>query len=160
MRAVALVVLVGLAWVLVSCGEKEADSATTLPTRDITVKSADGSRSETLTVELATTDQERQQGLMYRQQMEEDRGMLFLFPGERQSGGFWMKNTYIPLTIAYLAEDGRVLALRDGKPLDETILYPGTPYSAVLEVNQGWFDRHGMGLGAVVELPTDGPAPQ
>jgi uncharacterized membrane protein (UPF0127 family) len=71
-----------------------------------------------------------------------------------------MKNTYIPLTIAYLGEDGRVLALRDGKPLDETILYPGTPFYAVLEVNHGWFQRHGMDVGAVVELPKDAPAPQ
>ena len=98
---------------------------------------------------------------MFRSSMPEDHGMLFLFPRQQGEGaGFWMHNTYIPLTIAYLDVDGRVVAMKDGQPLDDTILRPGVPYSAVLEVNQGWFERHGMGIGSIVELPTDAPTPQ
>lgn len=129
------------------------------PTRTIAVSG--GGASETLIVELATTGEERQLGLMNRQSMAEDRGMLFLFPEiQGESHGFWMRNTYIPLTIAYLDAQGKVLALRDGTPLDETILRPGLPYRAVLEVNVGWFQRHGLGVGSVVELPRDAPAPR
>lgn len=136
------------------------DSPTTLPTREITVSGDDGV-AEKLTVELATTPTERQQGLMFRQEMDEDRGMLFLFPAVQGEGhGFWMRNTYIPLTIAYLDQDGTVLKLMDGTPLDETLLRPEVPYYAVLEVNQGWFERHGLGEGSVVALPDDVPKPQ
>ncbi|MGH2608377.1 MAG: DUF192 domain-containing protein, partial [Tepidiformaceae bacterium] len=117
--------------------------------------------SESLTVELATTPAERARGLMFRQVMAEDHGMLFLFPQVQGEGhGFWMRNTYIPLTIAYLDEDGTVLVLMDGTPLDETILRPNVPYYAVLEVNQGWFQRHNLAVGSVVELPDDLPEPQ
>ena len=129
-----------------------------LPTRTITIT---GGSTETLIVELATTPQERQFGLMERQSMAENRGMLFLFPEIQGEGrGFWMKNTYIPLTIAYLDSAGKVLALMDGTPLDETLLRPGVPYTAVLEVNQGWFQRHSLGVGSVVALPADAPTPQ
>ena len=143
-----------------SDSDNDTDSPTTLPTREITVRSEDGAE-EQLKVELATTPTERQQGLMFRQQMDEDQGMLFLFPAVQGVGhGFWMRNTYIPLTIAYLDQDGTVLRLMDGEPLNETLLRPEVPYYAVLEVNQGWFERHGMGEGSVVELPDDAPAPQ
>ena len=133
----------------------------TLPTSDIIVRSEDGAVTEELTVELATTAPERQQGLMHREEMDEERGMLFLFPEVQGEGrGFWMRNTLIPLTIAYLDADGTVLKLMDGTPLDETILRPELPYYAVLEVNQGWFERHDLGVGSVVEIPDDAPEPQ
>lgn len=135
------------------------DPTPVLPTRTITVTG--GGYTETLIVELATTPEERQVGLMERQSMAENRGMLFLFPEVQGDGhGFWMKNTLIPLTIAYLDSAGKVLALMDGTPLDETLLRPGVPYAAVLEVNQGWFQRHGLGMGSVVSLPSDAPTPR
>lgn len=147
--------LVFLAMLAYSCGDDS--SATLTPTRTVTVE-GDG-HSERLQVELATTEKEREQGLMFRQSLDEDRGMLFLFPSD-VTVGFWMKNTYVPLTIAYLAADGTVLDLRDGKPLDEAVLTPSRPYRMVLEVNQGWFARHGLGPGAVVRVPEDLPKAQ
>ena len=159
LRMTTLGLVFTLVLAFVACDGTGGDSPTTLPTRTITVHSADGGISEKMTVELATTRRQREQGLMYRQSLAEDRGMLFLFRGE-VSGGFWMKNTYVPLTIAYLDTSGRVVALRDGKPLDTTVLYPDTLFHAVLEVNQGWFERHGMGLGAIVDLPADAPEPE
>ena len=125
-----------------------------LPTREITVE-ANG-RSEQLTVELATTGDQRVQGLMFRQVLPEDAGMLFIFPRD-VTGGFWMRNTYVPLTIAYLDADGRVLERKDGTPLDETLLVPSRPYRYVLEVNQGWFERHGLTGDVRVVLPDDLP---
>ncbi|MEX0784006.1 MAG: DUF192 domain-containing protein [Dehalococcoidia bacterium] len=141
-------------------GASDAETPPTSPaTHEITVR--DGDTEELVTVELATTPAERQRGLMGREEMDEDRGMLFLFPEVQGEGhGFWMRNTLIPLTIAYLDADGTVLRLMDGTPLDETILRPEIPYYAVLEVNQGWFQRHGLGVGSVVELPADAPEPQ
>jgi hypothetical protein len=122
------------------------------PGREITVEG--GGRSGGLTVEVAATAAERQKGLMDRRSMPENAGMLFLFPGAT-GVGFWMHNTYIPLSIAFLDGDGRVLEIRDGQPLDETVLTPAQLYRNVLEVNQGWFERHGLGVGSVVKIPAD-----
>ena len=137
----------------------EPEPTPVLPTRTITVTSEGGS-SATITVELATTPQERSTGLMHRSFMAEEKGMLFLFPGtQTATHGFWMHNTLIPLTIAYLDDEGRIVAMRDGQPLDDTVLEPGAPYRSVLEMNQGWFERHGMGIGSIVHLPADLPTP-
>lgn len=142
----------------VACDPTAADTPRPeLPTTTVTVEG--NGASEKLTVEVAATPAQRQKGLMLRQSMPEDAGMLFLFPGEN-STGFWMRNTYIPLSIAYLAEDGTVMEIRDGKPLDETILTPQRPYRYVLEVNQGWFERTGLGVGAKVRIPPGLPAAQ
>lgn len=142
---------------LASCGDGSfgaAERAPALPTVRLTVEAAGASAS--LTVEIASTPSQRQQGLMFRQSLGEDEGMLFVFPADA-AVGFWMKNTYIPLTIAYLDAAGRVRELRDGRPLDETILTPSGPYRYALEVNQGWFERHGLGVGARVILPPNVP---
>jgi uncharacterized membrane protein (UPF0127 family) len=136
-----------------SCNEEP--TPTTLPTIRLEVQGE--STTEVLTVELATTPAQRAQGLMYRQAMAEDAGMLFIFPNDSR-GGFWMKNTYIPLTIAYIAADGEILELKDGKPLDLTPLTPASAYRYVLEVNQGWFERHGLGAGDRLVIPEDLPA--
>jgi uncharacterized membrane protein (UPF0127 family) len=131
---------------------------TVLPTAEISVSSGDV--VERLTVEVASTPAQRSQGLMFRQRLDEGAGMLFLFPGGDQLGGFWMKDTYLPLSIAYIAADARIVDIKDGTPLDTTILVPSTPYRMVLEVNQGWFARHGLGIGSVVTVPAGLPAPQ
>lgn len=137
------------------CGGDERPP-TLLPTSELQLSSADGAHSQTLNVELALTSRQREQGLMHRQRMPEDAGMLFRFPREER-GGFWMDQTYIPLTIAYLDADGVVLELRDGVPLDRTPLTPAQPYFNTLEVNQGWFTRHGMGVGSKLTLPPELP---
>ena len=125
----------------------------------VTVTVTGNGKTETLAVDVASTGAQRTLGLMSRPRMPESGGMLFLFPNP-SSGGFWMRNTLIPLSIAYLAADGTVLAIRDGVPCDLTILSPGLAYQNVLEVNQGWFQRHGMVVGSVVGLPSGLPAPQ
>ncbi len=130
-----------------------------LPITSITLRATADSKPVHVSVEIASTTPQRQQGLMHRETMSENRGMLFLF-AQDVSGGFWMKNTILPLTIAYIGADGRVQELRTGEPFNETILRPELPYRYVLEVNEGWFERHGLGVGSMVELPPGLPTPQ
>lgn len=125
------------------------------PEATVTISQAETSHE--ITVEVAATISQRQQGLMLRQELAEDAGMLFLF-AEDVRIGFWMRNTYVPLDIAYIGADGRVQEIRQAKPLDETVLTPAEPYRYVVEVNQGWFQRHGLGVGAQVKLPEGLPS--
>lgn len=130
------------------------DPASGLPRAVVQVRGEDG-RVESLTVEIASTPEQRQLGLMHREALAEDRGMVFLFPADTTTG-FWMKDTLVPLDIAFLAADGSVIGIREGVPLSTAIVGPGSPYRFVLEVNRGWFERHGLGAGAVVALPPSG----
>ncbi len=123
-----------------------------LPTIALTVSSADGTRSVDLTVEIASQPDQRQRGLMFRESLDEFAGMLFVFSHD-QYGGFWMRNTLIPLDIAYLGADGTVLEIVHGRPLDLTVLRPSQPYRYTLEMNAGWFERNGFGPGDRVEIP-------
>ena len=92
--------------------------------------------------QVAKTPEERATGLMYRRALPEYEGMLFVFsrPGVQC---FWMKNTLVPLTAAFVADDGTIVNLADLQPLDETSHCSDAPVRYVLEVNQGWFaTRH------------------
>lgn len=103
-----------------------------------------------LQVEVADTNQTRQRGLMHRRFMAEDHGMLFVFErAERRC--FWMRNTYIPLSIAYLDEYARIIDILDMKPLDESSVCSTAPAQYALEVNQGWFERHQIKIGDRVQ---------
>lgn len=123
---------------------------------ELTITNANG-ETATLQVEVASTRAQRERGLMERESMPDDHGMLFLFE-EDVSLGFWMKNTPLPLTIAYIDSTGEILEMRDGQPRDETILRPSQPYRYALEVNQGWFERNGFAPGDQVTLPANLPA--
>ena len=122
-----------------------------LATATIAVNDGDGGRAE-LTVELARTGAERGRGLMLREHLPEDAGMLFVFPGDTR-GGFWMKDTLIPLSIAFIAVDGTIQEIRDMEPLSTILHQPREPYQYALEVNQGWFGRQGFETGDRVEIP-------
>jgi len=104
-------------------------------------------------VELARTDAETQRGLMYRERLAPDSGMLFLFPVEKHQG-FWMKNTFIPLDIIFITHDKKVLGVAENcEPLTERPLreVPGNS-QYVLEVAGGWTHAHGVGPGTQVEF--------
>lgn len=146
-------VIPGLAgdWTPERCSANVPDPCL-LPITQLSVMSADGESSVTLTVEIANRSDQRQRGLMFRESMDERAGMLFVFQGDR-TGGFWMRNTLIPLDIAYLGADGTVLEIVHGVPLSLDILRPAQPYRYTLEVNGGWFERHGFGVGDRVAIP-------
>lgn len=99
--------------------------------------------------EVADTEELRQNGLMYRDSLEQDKGMLFVFD-ESDRRGFWMKNTRIPLSIAFLSDSGEILNIENMQPYDEASSYSVSPSKCALEMNQGWFRRNGIKSGDVV----------
>lgn len=108
-------------------------------------------------VEVADTDPERQRGLMQRISLAADAGMVFVFPSET-AGGFWMKNTLIPLSIAFYGADGRIARILDMEPCrrDPCPVYdPGVAYVGALEVNQGAFRRWNVSEGDRLRLELD-----
>ena len=104
-----------------------------------------------LNVELADTGPRRTRGLMSREALDPDAGMLFLFTQTTQ-GGFWMKDTLIPLSIAFIDDAGAIVDILDMEPLTTTIHTPSAPYRWALEVNQGWFTENGVTIGDAVRL--------
>ena len=103
-----------------------------------------------LKTELALTDEQIRTGMMFRQSIEEDEAMLFVFPFPHRAG-FWMKNVDIPLDGAYIDPDGVILEIVDMKPHNETTLYAQTArVQFVLETKHGWFERNGVGPGTLI----------
>ena len=96
--------------------------------------------------EVAMTPEQRQKGLMHRRDLASHDGMLFVFD-EATTQCFWMKNTPTPLTIAFLADDGRIVNLADMKPFDAASHCSSKPVRFVLEMNQGWFAKRGIAPG-------------
>ena len=99
-----------------------------------------------LDVQLAQTPQERQIGLMFRKEMPQHEGMLFVFE-QPATQCFWMRNTLIPLTAAFVADDGTIVNLADMKPLSDDSHCSAKPVRFVLEMNQGWFARRNIAAG-------------
>ncbi|HYZ46138.1 MAG TPA: DUF192 domain-containing protein [Actinomycetota bacterium] len=113
-----------------------------------------GDESTLVEVEIAQTPEQRQKGLMERRSLPPDQGMAFIF-FERTAGGFWMKNTRIPLSIAFFGREGEILRILDMDPCrkDPCKVYnPGVSYWGALEVNQGAFDRWGAEEGDVIRI--------
>ena len=113
-----------------------------------------GSGTRTVRVEIAETARQRQHGLMYRRFLAPNAGMVFLYPNDVR-GGFWMKNTRIPLSIAFYGSDGRILRILDMVPCrrDPCRVYdPGVAYRGALEVNRGAFVRWGVKRGDRITL--------
>lgn len=97
-------------------------------------------------VEVASTPAQRSRGLMGRKEMAEDKGMLFILDTTSRQC-FWMRNTFIPLTIAYLDQDFKILQMSDMTPLSDTLHCAEQPATFALEVNQGWFAERNIGVG-------------
>ncbi len=97
--------------------------------------------------QVASTPTQRQIGLMQRRDMPAHEGMLFVFeqPGVQC---FWMKNTPLPLTAAFVADDGTIVNLADMQPLSEDSHCSAKPVRYVLEMNQGWFAQRGLKAGS------------
>jgi len=103
-----------------------------------------------ISVEVANNPEERTTGLMYRSGLEPDQGMLFVFD-EAGIYPFYMKNTKIPLSIAFIDKDGIIIDIQQMTPLDEqTLHFPAKPFLFSLEVNQGWFLQKGIKEGDTV----------
>lgn len=105
---------------------------------------------KTLTVEVACDIGSRRRGLMHRERLPEMHGMLFIFPA-KVSQSFWMKNTLIPLSIAFLDDEGTILQIEDMRPKDESKTKSKHKVRFALEVNKGWFRKHRVGIGSRIE---------
>lgn len=116
-------------------------------------------KSHKLTAEIAATEPQRATGLMHRRMLPENRGMLFVFPYTAPQS-FWMMNTYIPLSIAFLDENGAIVNIADMKPLTTDSHSSTKPAKYALEMNQGWFAKRGIKPGARVEGLERAPAPR
>jgi uncharacterized protein len=149
----AMFVLVAVGALAAAClGDSAPDAL--YPAVDISVG------DESLRVEVVHLPLQRQQGLMLRRELDDSAGMLFMFPDDR-TGGFWMKDTYLPLDIAFIDAGWNIVDVLPGEPLDRTLIVPSGPYRYVIEVNQGWFAEKGLGVGATVTAPVeDLPTPK
>ena len=126
-------------------------TATTSGLPTVTIR-ASGGEKVVMNVEIADTEAEREKGLMGRTAMDEDHGMLFVFPNE-QTLSFWMKDTLIPLSVAFMDSNGRIVDIQDMQPQDLTNHNSAEPARYALEVNQGFFERHGVKVGDEATLP-------
>lgn len=106
---------------------------------------------KTLNIAYADSPLERQLGLMYRKNMCDDCGMLFKFERSKIAG-IWMKNTYIPLDLAYITKDGIIVDIKPLTPHDLVAVNSPEPVLYALEMNQGWFDKQNIRVGDKVDL--------
>jgi len=102
-----------------------------------------------ISAEVAATPDSRDHGLMKRKSLAPDRGMLFIFP-EAHRHCMWMKNTDLPLSVAFLEDNGAVVNIADMKPHTENYHCAARPIRYALEMNSGWFLRKGLGPGSIV----------
>lgn len=108
--------------------------------------------NDSLIVEVAETPKELEKGLMGRKFLDKDKGMLFIFKREGIYP-FWMKNTYIPLSIAFIDKNYKIVQIEDMEPFDTISLHtPFSPIKYALEVNRGWFKRHNIKRGDSVSF--------
>jgi len=114
--------------------------------------------SAKLVVELARNETERERGLMLRGGLEDGRGMLFIFDKDERLS-FWMKNTTIPLSLAYIAAEGSVRQIVDLVPLSLAPVQAERSVRYALEVPRGWFERAGVKVGDRMDLAAIEAAP-
>lgn len=108
-------------------------------------------KGKEIRVEVARTPEERAVGLMARKHLGKEEGMLFIFEEEGYHS-FWMKNTFIPLSIAFIDKKGQIVKITDMKPLTLTSHSPPQPVLYALEMNQGWFSKNGIKVGDIVRF--------
>jgi len=107
--------------------------------------------AQTLEVELAETQEQQLKGLRFRKSLADNAGMLFIFHSP-QRASFWMKDASIPLSIAFIEADGKIVQIRPMQPFDKTpVPSLSDSIAYALMVNQGWFERNGIPAGAVIE---------
>ncbi len=143
-----------LAVTVLLCGCEIAPEITAMEARDTVELNIEG---HVLEVEVAADVRRRAQGLQHRKHLAENTGMLFVFERSHRIR-MWMRNTWIPLSVAFIDERGIIVDIRDMEPLDETIYRAEKPALYSLEVRSGWFRKQRIELGARVRFHwRDGP---
>ena len=152
-EAIPIRLVLAIILLCTACGSSDAapdaspdDGRTALTVRTIEGETAD------LRVVIADTAEERETGLSNRDSLGADEGMLFI---SEERLGFWMKDTRIPLSAAFIGECGKIVHIAEMQPLSLEIHNTTEDYAYGLEVNAGWFAAHGIEVGDEVELPSD-----
>jgi uncharacterized membrane protein (UPF0127 family) len=110
-------------------------------------------KGKKIRAEVARTEEEKSQGLMFREKLGPDEGMLFIYEGE-DFLSFWMKNTPLPLSIAFLDQRGKIVDIQDMDPFNLRTHISVQPAQYALEMNQGWFKKNGVKVGDRVQMPS------
>ena len=127
--------------ILISCANKGKMETITIKIKDTI-----------FTVEVARTADEQQRGLMFRNKLGNRNGMLFAYK-EYTKGAFWMKNTRIPLSIAFISDTGKILDIKNMTPYSEQTVAPAYSYLYALELNKGAFQEIGAQTGDYIQFP-------
>jgi uncharacterized protein len=132
------------AWVVAACAADPQFTVTLYPQNGTTLR---------VNVEIVDTNEKRALGLMYRRELPELHGMLFLFP-RQEPLSFWMKNTPLPLDILFIDASLTIVSIaQNTTPFSEKAIPSDKPAQFVLEVNGGFCQRHGIAVGDRIELP-------
>jgi uncharacterized membrane protein (UPF0127 family) len=131
---------------------KDPEKPPTLRAGKVTFSDPGTAAVNSVTVEIAENDHDRQRGLMYRKSMADDRGMIFYFQ-EKTNHAFWMHNTCIPLDMLYLDDDGLIVGIEENTPtMSDDTFEVGCDSRYVLELNAGWARAHGVSAGQKVTI--------
>lgn len=148
----AIIVIVGALGFYLGMPQSAADQAMRLPVEPTPLVAETASGERSFTIEIADDNSERSAGLMFRETMDDDHGMLFVFPETREVA-FWMKNTPMPLDLVFIAQDGKIRGIRPGEPFSEAPISPGVPVRFVLELKRGIAERTGLKDGVMLRHP-------
>jgi len=148
------VVVLFLCVQLVACNRGDHPRPTTDPASDpgrISLEMGGGP----VILETAVTEAEQLRGLMYRRELPSDQGMIFIYR-EPRFLSFWMKDTWIPLSIAFVSDDGTIINIEKMRPLLTQVRYKSEqPCRLAIEMNAGWFVEHHLGPGDRIFLPPE-----
>ncbi|KQZ99501.1 hypothetical protein ASD64_14240 [Mesorhizobium sp. Root157] len=150
--AACAVMLAALIFLYVPQTSSADGQAMMLPVDEAPLVASTPNGERVFSVEIADETAERAAGLMFRETMPDDRGMLFVFE-ETRPIGFWMKNTPMPLDLIFIGPDGRVKAIMPGEPYSEAAISPGQPVRYVLELKAGTAAKQGISDGVLVKHP-------
>jgi uncharacterized membrane protein (UPF0127 family) len=139
-KSLASVLLALAALCAASAASAQAAPQPRLPTLEL------GAGMHNIVAEVARTPQQQQIGMMMRTKMEQHEGMLFVFD-EIGPRCFWMRNTLLPLSIAYIADDGTIVNIAEMQPQSDASHCSDKPVRFALEMNQGWFAKRGIKAG-------------
>jgi hypothetical protein len=147
-KVLALAVFVAA---VTACRKDHAITSVTTPPDTLVTTTAVVFPGGTVTAAVAATCAERTAGLMHVDSLGADRGMLFVFEENHDSTdvAFWMEDTSLALSIAFIDANGRVVNVDNMAPETLTYHYASGPFRYALEVNQGWFATHGIGAGTI-----------
>lgn len=141
LRALTVSALLALLWSAAQPASAQTQAQPTLPSVRLTAN------IHVITAELATTPQTRSIGMMFRERIEPNHGMLFVFEAKEQHC-FWMRNTVLPLSIAFIDDDGTIANIIEMKERDESSHCPTRQVRFALEMEKGWFAKRGIKPGS------------